>query len=68
MTFGMTKEVFEDGKGILNKYGYLDNDVWVELSARGHKLWTPIPSFATHMVKDYLSPAIPWQVIWNIYK
>jgi hypothetical protein len=66
MTFGMTKEVFEDGKKTLNKWGYLDNDVWIELAARGHKLYTPIPGFATHMVKDYLSPAIPWEMLWKI--
>lgn len=68
MTFGMTKEVFEDGKAILNKYGYLDNEVWLELAAKGHKLWTPIPAHATHMAKEYLAPAVPWELLWNVYK
>lgn len=67
MTFAMTKEKFEDGKEILRKYGYLDNDVWIELSARGTKLFTPIPAYATHMVKDYMSPAIPWEVLFKLY-
>lgn len=68
MTFGMTREAFNNTKQILNKYGYLDNDVWIELATHGYKLWTPIPGFATHSVKDYMSPAIPWQVLIDLYK
>lgn len=68
MTFGLTKEVFNKQKDILRKYGYLDNDVWHEMRANGNPLWVPIPSFATHMVKDYLSPVIPWSLLFDIYK
>lgn len=67
MTFGMTKEAFENQKGILKKYGYLDNEVWIEMAAKGNKLWTPIPGMATHMVKDFMSPAIPWDVLMKLY-
>ena len=68
MTFGMTKQAFTDCKHILNKYGYLDNDVWIEMATHGYKLWTPIPAFATHMAKDYMSPAVPWEVLIGLYK
>ena len=68
MTFGMTKEVFMDSREILDKYGYLDNEVWTELATHGHKLYTPIPSYATHMVADYLSPAIPWDILFKLYE
>jgi hypothetical protein len=66
MTFGMTREVFLKNLEILNRYGYLDNDVWKEIRVNGNKLWTPLPSFATHMVKDYLSPGIDWEQLWTI--
>jgi hypothetical protein len=65
MTFGMTKEVFERQKDILEKYGYLDNEVWIEMAAHGNYLHTPIPAFATHMAKDYLAPSIDWKELWE---
>lgn len=68
MTFGMTKEAFEDCKEILKRYGYLDNEVWTEMATHGYKLWTPIPSYATHMARDYMSPAVPWDVLIGLYK
>ncbi len=66
MTFGMTREVFEKQYEILMKWGYLDGDVWHEMRANGNPLWTPIPGYATHMVEGLLSPAIPWENIFNI--
>ncbi len=65
MTFGLTREVLEKQFDILKKYGYLDNDVWHEMRANGNELWVPIPSFATHMVKDFLSPALDWKKLWT---
>lgn len=60
MTFGMTREAFEANFEILKKWGYLDNEVWHEMRANGYPLWVPVPSLATHMVKDFMSPGLDW--------
>jgi len=65
MTFGMTREVFEKNFDILKKWGYLDGDVWYEMKDNGQELWVPIPSLATHMVKDFLSPGLSWEKLWK---
>lgn len=66
MTFGMTREAFEKNMASLFRWGYLDNEVWKEMRVNGYKLWTPIPSFATHMCADYLSPGINWTQLCKI--
>lgn len=66
MTFGMTRKAFDKNFDILKHWGYLDNEVWKEMRVNGNPLWTPVPSFATHLVKDFLSPAIDWQQLWKI--
>lgn len=66
MTFGMTKETLNANYDILKHYGYLDNEVWKEMLVNGCPLRTPIPSFATHLVKDWLSPGINWQQLWKL--
>lgn len=66
MTFGMTKEALEANYEVLTRWGYLDNLVWKEMKINGYPLHTPIPSFATHMVDGYLSPAIYWEQLWTI--
>ena len=68
MTFGMTREAFKKQYDILYKYGYLDNEVWHEMRENGNELWTPLPSYATHMAKDFLSHAIPWEVLFKLYE
>lgn len=65
MTFGMTREVFEKNFDILKEWGYLDGDVWYEMKDNGQELWVPIPSLATHMVKDFLSPGLSWEKLWK---
>jgi len=65
MTFGITKEIFDKNYEIFKNYGYLDNEVWKDLKAAGHALWVPIPSIATHMVKDWLAPSINWKKLWE---
>lgn len=64
MTFGIRADIFKNNYEIFKKYGYLDNDVWHEMRAKGHPIWVPIPSFATHMVKDFMAPSINWESIW----
>lgn len=67
MTFAITSFIFRNYSDIFKKWGYLDNGVWLEMADpdRNYKLWTPIPTFATHMVTDYLSPSIDWQSLWK---
>jgi hypothetical protein len=65
MTWACHTDVVKENKDILDKYGYLDADVWYELKSRGYQLWVPITSFATHMVKDYLAPGVAWEAIWQ---
>lgn len=67
MTWGTHTNLVKENMDILNKYGYLDDKVWGDLLIAGHRLWTPIPSIATHMVKDYLSPGINWERIYGYY-
>lgn len=66
MTFGLTKKVLTDGFDHFMRWGYLDNEIWVDLQRLGYLLWTPIPSFSTHMVKDYLAPGVDWESLWKI--
>jgi len=67
MTFATRPDVFASGRDIFNRYGYLDNDVWHELRALGHQLYTPIPSFATHMVSGFMAPSVDWKSLWQMY-
>ena len=36
------------------------------LQGKRWKLWAPTPTIATHMEKDFLSPDIDWEEIWEI--
>jgi hypothetical protein len=67
MTFGMTKTILKEEYAILRYYGYLDNDVWQQLREDGHNLYTPIPTFATHMVTNLLSPGVDWAAQMSKY-
>ena len=65
MTWGCHSSIIKENIDTLEKYGYLDNEVWRDLEYAGHRLYVPIPSFATHCVKDYLSPGIDWEARWQ---
>lgn len=65
MTFGLRKDILINYLDIFNKYGYLDHFVWLDIAEKGQKLFVPIPTYATHSVKDYLSPQVNW---WEIFK
>lgn len=67
MTFAIKNKVFKEHYDTFYKYGYLDHDVWDEVSAKGAKLWVPIPSFATHCVAKHMAPSIKWKEIWEAY-
>jgi hypothetical protein len=65
MTWGCHSNIIKENLDILNHHGYLDGQVWYDLLERGYPLWTPAPSFATHMVKDCLAPGIDWKELWQ---
>lgn len=65
MTWGCHTNIIKENLDILNHHGYLDGQVWYDLLERGYPLWTPIPSFATHMVDSCLAPGINWKEIWK---
>jgi hypothetical protein len=64
MTWGCHSSLVKENKDILDREGYLDGPVWYELKARGYDLHVPIPSMATHMVRDYLAPNVDWESLW----
>jgi hypothetical protein len=64
-TYGVTKEELNRRKDIIYKHGYIDHAMWVDLGKVGVKLRTPIPSFATHMVHNYMAPSIDWKKIFQ---
>lgn len=65
MTFMVRSDVFQKHYKTFEKYGYLDGDVWYDLKRDGQTLWAAVPSFATHMVRDYMAPNVPWEDIWK---
>lgn len=65
MTWGSHGNLILKYYDIFTKYGYLDSDLWYDLKNEGVQMWTPIPSFCTHMVSDWLAPGIPWSDYWR---
>jgi len=65
MTWAVSNKLFKDHYDIFYKYGYLDKEVWDDLRAKGHELFVPIPSLATHMVTNALAPQVQWEEIWQ---
>lgn len=65
MTWACHSQLVKENYDTLRKYGYLDEQVWHDLKAQGHSLYVPLPSFATHMVRDWLAPSTNWQKIWQ---
>jgi len=65
MTWGCHSSLVIEMFDELVKQGYLDDVIWEELLYAGYPLWVPIPSFATHCVKDYLAPGVDWEAIWQ---
>jgi hypothetical protein len=65
MTWGCHSSRLNTYWDTLHLRGCWDKDTWDEMGKKGAKLWTPIPSLATHMHKDFLSPSINWEEIFN---
>lgn len=51
---------------LFKKYGWEDHDRWIDLGTKGYKLWSPIPSIATHMVAEFMAPNIQWEELYGI--
>jgi hypothetical protein len=52
MTFACHREVFDKNRGLFNEHGPNDSILWRSMP---EKLWCPIPSLATHFVRDHLA-------------
>jgi hypothetical protein len=50
---------------LFKQWGWEDHKRWLDFGSKGFKLWTPIPSIATHMVEDYMAPSINWKSLWE---
>lgn len=55
LTFASTGERIKAVIDTMKKFGWQDHFMWLELTQE-HKLWSPIPSVATHMEVEYLAP------------
>lgn len=60
MTFACTREVLETHYDLFQHKGSLDSDLFTELPV---KLWTPVPTLATHFVHNKLAPRSKIQII-----
>jgi len=65
MTWGCHSSRLSDYWDELHLHGCWDKDTWTEMAKKGAKLWTPIPSLATHMHRDFLPPGIDWEEVFN---
>lgn len=66
MTFAIKNKTFKKFYQTFRHYGYLDSQVWYDLLEHGQPMYTPLPSIATHMVRDWLSPYHDWKSLWKI--
>jgi hypothetical protein len=66
MTWGCHSDRLLDYWDQLHLHGCWDKDTWVEMGKRGAKLWTPIPSLATHCHRDFMAPSIDWEERMNV--
>lgn len=61
MTWGTTSANIKKHKAELKWTGFWDKATWDLMKQVGVTLYSPIPSFCTHMHKNYLSPGINWR-------
>lgn len=59
LTFGGSTEFLTAEASFIKKFGWADYPMWLEITNR-YNLYAPIPSLATHMETQYLSPVIYW--------
>jgi len=66
-TFMARGEMVKKELDLFRSYGWDDHKRWLDLGSKGYKLWTPLPSLATHMVEAYMAPNIDWNKEINKY-
>lgn len=66
-TFMARGEMVKKEEKLFREYGWDDHARWIDLGSKGYKLWTPLPSLATHMVLNYMAPNIEWEKEWSVY-
>lgn len=65
MTYGGHSDLFKKHMPAFRKYGFWDKPTWEELKKEGVLLWSPIPTFATHMVDGFLSAGVDWKKLYE---
>ncbi len=65
LTFGTTVGMIQKNYNTFIKYGTFDHPMWLELIEKGHSLYSPIPSLATHLVRNMLAPTVEWEAVWK---
>lgn len=66
MTFAIKNRVFKDNYKRFKHWGYLDGDIWYEMLGKGYPMFVPIPSFATHMITDFMAPSVDWKSLYEV--
>lgn len=66
-TFMARGEMVKKELNHFKSFGWIDHLRWIDLGSKGYKLWTPIPSLATHMVEAYMAPNVDWKSEWEKY-
>lgn len=69
MTWAARVKDIKECWGILNIHGFWDKPTWEAMALEAKKkLWCPIPTLATHMDVNNLSPTINWRAHFNVEK
>jgi hypothetical protein len=59
LTFGGKYQALLNEYKTMKKYGWADENMWKDITER-YKLYSPIPSFATHTEVKFLAPTLKW--------
>ncbi|NMB56479.1 hypothetical protein GYA19_00900 [Candidatus Beckwithbacteria bacterium] len=65
LTFGAKAKIIQNKIEILQKYATFDYTIWLEVKETNFKLYTYIPTLATHLVKGKLSKGVIWDQVWQ---
>lgn len=61
-TFAVNKDYFMEHFNTFMRYGVNDHAMFKTLP---DNIWQPVPSFATHLVSQYMAPNIDWKSVWT---
>lgn len=59
LSFASTGQAIRGVMDTMKEHGWRDHYMWLEIT-KDHKLWSPMPSLATHMEAPFLAPAVDW--------